>query len=209
MFAGNVVRGLPGYSVVLTSSSPSKRQIRQRTCVRVEAGKGFSKKAEEERKFREEARKPTKEQLEQNRASANYDEIVNKGGQVYAVFVRLKGDGPGPDGKHQWFPIGPMAVESANQVESALWNAEQPVMDATKKMYPQLYMKSVETGLEIGYRLRDLPQMTEAEIRAGGNPFANVIPLSPKDGETLRPRAKNPLAAAVSKFEQMFTSRGT
>ena len=36
--------------------------------------------------------------------------------QVYAAFVRLKGPGPGPDGKCQWFPVGPIAVEKPSQV---------------------------------------------------------------------------------------------
>eukprot|EP00873_Tetraselmis_striata_P009525 jgi/Tetstr1/429789/TSEL_019656.t1 len=183
------------------------------TSVRVHAKKkggsagGFSKRAREQAAQRAEGPKPTPEQLKEQQTNSQYDDIVAKGGEVYAAFVRLKGPGPGPDGKCQWFPVGPIAVESPKQIESALWNAEKPLVAAVKKMYPQVYMKSVETGLEIGYRLRDAPQMTEAEIKAGGNPFENVTPLVSADEKTVEVAAVNPLKEMFGNFEKIFTGR--
>mmetsp|Transcript_5391 Transcript_5391/g.15013 ORF Transcript_5391/g.15013 Transcript_5391/m.15013 type:complete len:216 (+) Transcript_5391:105-752(+) len=190
----------------LRTARPSSTAHSTRTTViRVTAGKGFSKKAAAQKKAREDAKKPSKEELAQNVASSQYDDIVKKGGEVYAAFVRLKGPGPGPDGKCQWFPVGPIAVEKPSQIEKALWNAEKPLVVAVKKMYPQVYMKSVETGLEIGYRLRDAPQMSEAEIKAGGNPFDNVIPLTSPADRTVSIQSNNPLSEAFKNFEKIFT----
>lgn len=180
----------------------SRRQVQV-----VAAGKGFSKKAAQEREAQKQARAPTKEQQAQQKAGSKYDDIVKAGGEVYAAFARLKGPGPGPDGKCQWFPVGPIAVEKPSMIEKALWDAEKPLVAAVKKMYPQIYMKSVETGLEIGYRLRDAPQMSEVEIKAGGNPFDNVIPLESPDDRTVSVAAPNPLAEAFGKFEKLFTGR--
>jgi len=202
----------------LTSGATPARQLRISAPVRGNtgraivvkvsaAGKGFSKKADAEREARKEAKKPTKEQRVENAANDKYDEIVKSGGEVYAAFARLKGPGPGPDGKCQWFPVGPIAVEKPSQIEKALWDAEKPLVAAVKKMYPQIFMKSVETGLEIGYRVRDAPQMSEAEIKAGGDPFDNVIPLVSPDDRTISVSAPNPVAQAFSNFEKLFTGK--
>jgi len=207
--ARSLVKPAPS-AVVGCRQSPGRasRALVARVVARKKGGSGgFSRKARQQQAQLAEARKPTPEQLKEQQSNSQYDDIVANGGEVYAAFVRLKGPGPGPDGKCQWFPVGPIAVESPKQIESALWKAEKPLVAAVKKMYPQVYMKSVETGLEIGYRLRDAPQMAEAEIKAGGNPFENVIPLVSPENKTVEVAAPNPLKDIFTNFENLFTKR--
>lgn len=40
-------------------------------------------------------------QQERDAAGSKYDDLVKSGAPVYAVFVRLKGPGPGPQGTNQ------------------------------------------------------------------------------------------------------------
>jgi hypothetical protein len=78
-------------------------------------------------------------------------------------------------------------------------------------MYPALISKRKDPGLEYGFRLRDAPQMTEEEIKNGGNPFDNVKvatrsgdaePTETGTGASFFDGIKN----AMNNFEKNFTS---
>ena len=101
--------------------------------------------------------------------------------------------------------MGPLATKG--NVSAAILGAEKALIDAVCKMYPALRLEGEKSGrgLEYGYRLRDAPQMSEVEIRAGGNPFANVIPVdrsaaAPPPAES----GLNPVLRAMAAFENLF-----
>lgn len=162
-------------------------------CVR--ASKGFGNRPDPSEKSR---RRPMQE-----KQSQQFDEVVSGGGKAYAVFVRIRGrdgSGPGPSGTYQWFPVGSIAVQDETTIETEIFNAEKPLLNAAFKMYPQLASKKNDPGLEYGFRLRDAKQMSEREIRAGGDPFANVVVARRSPGE--EQKQSNPILDAMGKFEK-------
>ena len=127
------------------------------------------------------------------------------GNPVYEVFVRLTGDADTPTGKCQWFPIGPMTVETDDMIHPAIRGAVKDIDKAAYKMYPSLRLATGRT-LEYGYRPKSERKASEDEIKGGADPFANVRVVPPKPGAKPK-EASNPLAEAAKSFENFFTSR--
>lgn len=176
-------------------SAPRRDAAKRGMRVGVCASKGFGKRPEPSENPR---RKSAQEQQSQQ-----FDQVVQGGGKAYAVFVRIRGrdrSGPGPSGTYQWFPVGSVAVQDESAVEKAIYRAEKPLLNAAFKMYPQLAAKKNDPGLEYGFRLRDARQMSESEIRAGGDPFANVVVAQPPTAE--EKKDSNPILDAMGRFER-------
>lgn len=139
-----------------------------------------------------------------NELGSKFDEMAADGKPIYAVFVRAAGP-------NQWFPVGPMTVDNEASIVPGIFGAEKDLVEASLRMYPALISKRKDPGLEYGYRLRDAPQMSEAEIKAGGNPFDNVVVATRAPG-TEQPEVSagggffDGIKDAMSNFERNFTS---
>uniref|UniRef100_A0A7S0RDT2 Uncharacterized protein n=1 Tax=Pyramimonas obovata TaxID=1411642 RepID=A0A7S0RDT2_9CHLO len=149
------------------------------------------------------AEKITKSQQERMQKSDVFDDMAASGKPVYAVFVRVSGP-------NQWFPVGPMAVENETSIVPAIFGAEKDLVTAALRMYPSMITKAKDPGLQYGYRLRDEPQMTEEEIRKGGDPFSNVVVATRREAGLPEEEKKSGflggLKEAMTNFEKSFTS---
>jgi len=193
--------GLSGRNAPLRQRAVASVSLRGRTAeFTVHAaggGGGFAKKeAPKEVKL-------TKKKLGEMQKGDQFDEMAADGKPVYAVFVRAAGP-------NQWFPVGPMAVDNESSIVPAIFSAEKDIVSASLRMYPAMIPKAKDPGLQYGYRLRDGPQMTEDEIRAGGNPFANVILATRKEAGLPEEVKSNDFfggfKTAMNNFEKNFTN---
>mmetsp|Transcript_26762 Transcript_26762/g.32485 ORF Transcript_26762/g.32485 Transcript_26762/m.32485 type:complete len:240 (+) Transcript_26762:60-779(+) len=135
-------------------------------------------------------------------AELEYERLTKEGATVYAIFARARGP-------NQWFPVGPMAIPEGGDVETEIFKAEKDLVKAAVKMYPALTVQKNTIGLEYGFRLRDAPQLSEAEIfDSKADPFANVeVAVKPVGGPSLNTKTsdQNVVTAALRKLEQMFS----
>ena len=150
---------------------------------------------------------PSPDEVKKNASSAKFDAMAAQGLPVYEVFVRLTGDADTPTGKCQWFPVGPMSVDEDNMIHPAVRGAKKDIDKAAYKMYPSLRIAQGRK-LEYGYRSKAERKLSEAEIKAGGDPFQNVKLVPPKPDGEASPKEDNPFVNAMNSFENFFTSRG-
>eukprot|EP00899_Mesostigma_viride_P002254 jgi/Mesvir1/12029/Mv00322-RA.1 len=181
------------------SVSPGPLLRRSALRFSVQAGKGFGTPEPEKPK--------SKSAVKREEKASTYDKLAAEGKPAYAIFIRKKGEGMGADKQCQWFPVGPMVVENPSLIVRAIFDAEKDLVDAALRMYPALIPFKLAPGLEYGYRLRDAPQMSEAEIKAGGDPFANVVVAKKEDIGGPAKKPKNPVASAMGAVEAWMESK--
>eukprot|EP00238_Polyblepharides_amylifera_P007365 CAMPEP_0196585744 /NCGR_PEP_ID=MMETSP1081-20130531/51805_1 /TAXON_ID=36882 /ORGANISM="Pyramimonas amylifera, Strain CCMP720" /LENGTH=211 /DNA_ID=CAMNT_0041907391 /DNA_START=109 /DNA_END=744 /DNA_ORIENTATION=- len=144
----------------------------------------------------------SKSALDRLEKGDQFDEMAADGKPVYGVFVRVSGP-------NQWFPVGPMVVDNEASIVSGIFSAEKDLLEASLRMYPALISKRKDPGLQYGYRLRDAPQMSEEEIRNGGNPFDNVVVATRREVGLPEEEVEGPLDGIknfFANFEKNFTS---
>lgn len=130
---------------------------------------------------REKSEAQRKREAERNK----YDEIAQKGGQEYCIFVRQFGSDD-----QQWLPCGSIAVPRSAQVSDAIFANEEALKVSIVRTFPKL--RGYEAEFEYGFNLRIYPddpvevarKVTRSEGWTVGNWISNL--LSPIDTSKLK-----------------------
>lgn len=113
------------------------------------------------------ARAPSAGEERRKAASSRYDKMAASGMPEYTVWMRLKevpDAPPGDDGEPEqmpWLPVGCLSVPRSSQVSTAIFDAEEDLMQGAIRLYPTLQNQERD-NIEIGYQLREFD---DEEIR--------------------------------------------
>jgi Family of unknown function (DUF6523) len=79
-------------------------------------------------------------------ASKQLDKMRADGLPEYEVYIRV-------EGKKAWFPVGAIAVKRSTQINQAIWDSQQDLLQGAFRLFPVL--KKNRNQLEFGYRLKE------------------------------------------------------
>lgn len=144
--------------------------------VRMEAG-------EETQDFRGFGDKPVKRAKSRaakrrDAAAERYDKMAAAGMPEYSVWVRLK-EAPRPPGMEDdpdfppmpWLPAGSLSVPRSSQVSSAIFDAEEDLLQGIYRLYPNMKKEPLD-NIEYGFQLK---QFTDEEIRTAERPVEGGV----------------------------------
>ncbi|HEY9626185.1 MAG TPA: HHL1-like protein [Coleofasciculaceae cyanobacterium] len=90
--------------------------------------------------------KASKRSQERAVASTKYDKMKADGLPEYEVYIRIQD-------KKQWFPVGVISVQRSSQINAAIFDSQEQLLQGAFRMFPIL--KKNQTQLEYGYRLKE------------------------------------------------------
>ncbi len=90
--------------------------------------------------------KPSKRIEQREVAAQKLDKMRADGLPEYEVYIRIQG-------KKQWYPVGAIAVKRSNQIDRAIFNSREDLLQGGFRLFPIL--RKNQTQLEFGYRLKE------------------------------------------------------
>ncbi|HEY9639813.1 MAG TPA: HHL1-like protein [Coleofasciculaceae cyanobacterium] len=90
--------------------------------------------------------KPSKRSQERAKASTQYEKMKTDGLPEYEVYIRIQD-------KKQWFPVGVISVQRSSQINAAIFDSQEQLLQGAFRIFPIL--KKHQTQLEYGYRLKE------------------------------------------------------
>ncbi len=90
--------------------------------------------------------KVSKRAKERAKAAEQMDQMRSDGLPEYEVYIRIKD-------KKQWYPVGAMAVKSSRQINRAIYDSQDDLLQGAFRIYPVL--RKNKDRLEYGYRLKE------------------------------------------------------
>ena len=88
----------------------------------------------------------SKRAAERTRAVKRYDKLKAEGIPDFEVYIRIQG-------KKAWYPVGSIAVKRSDQINRAIFNSQENLLQGAFRLFPILRKHS--TQLEYGYRLKE------------------------------------------------------
>jgi len=79
-------------------------------------------------------------------AAKQYDQMQAGGIPDFEVYIRIQG-------KKQWYPVGAIAVKRSSQIDRAIFESQQELLQGAFRLYPVL--RKHQQQLEYGYRLKE------------------------------------------------------
>lgn len=79
-------------------------------------------------------------------ASKRYDKMKEEGIPDFEVYIRIQG-------KKAWYPVGSIAVKRSDQINRAIFNSQDNLLQGAFRLFPVL--RKHQTQLEYGYRLKE------------------------------------------------------
>jgi Family of unknown function (DUF6523) len=90
--------------------------------------------------------KPSKRSQERAKAATQYEKMKTDGLPEYEVYIRIQD-------KKQWFPVGVISVKRSSQINTAIFDSQEQLLQGAFRIFPIL--KKHQTQLEYGYRLKE------------------------------------------------------
>lgn len=90
--------------------------------------------------------KVSKRIQERNKAAQEYEKLKADGTPEFEAYIRIAG-------KKQWYPVGVIAVKRSSQINRALFDSKDQLLQGAFRLYPVL--KKHQNNLEYGYRLKE------------------------------------------------------
>lgn len=90
--------------------------------------------------------KVSKRSQERAEASTQYDKMKADGIPEYEVYIRIRD-------KKGWYPVGAIAVKRSNQINQAIYDSQEQLLQGAFRLFPTL--RKHQTQLEYGYRLKE------------------------------------------------------
>lgn len=90
--------------------------------------------------------KVSKRSQERAKASKEYDKMKADGLPEYEIYIRIQD-------KKQWFPVGVVSVQRSSQINAAIFDSQEQLLQGAFRIFPIL--KKNQTQLEYGYRLKE------------------------------------------------------
>lgn len=87
----------------------------------------------------------SKRAAKREEASKQLDKMRADGLPEYEVYIRVQG-------KKAWYPVGAIAVKRSNQINQAIWDSQQDLLQGAFRLFPIL--RKNQSQLEFGYRLK-------------------------------------------------------
>jgi len=79
-------------------------------------------------------------------AAKKYEQMKSEGTPDYEAYIRIRG-------KKQWYPVGVIAVKRSGQIDRAIFDSQDALLQGAFRLYPVL--KKNQNQLEYGYRLKE------------------------------------------------------
>ena len=89
---------------------------------------------------------PSKRAVARTEAVKRYDKLKAEGIPDFEVYIRIQG-------KKAWYPVGSIAVKRSDQINQAIFNSQENLLQGAFRLFPVLRKHS--TQLEYGYRLKE------------------------------------------------------
>lgn len=83
---------------------------------------------------------------DRNKAASQLDKMRADGTPEFEVYARIQG-------KKQWYPIGVVAVQRSSQINRAIYDSEDQLLQGAVRLYPVL--RKYQGQLDYGYRLKE------------------------------------------------------
>ncbi len=90
--------------------------------------------------------KSSKRIAEREKAASQLDKMRADGTPEFEVYARIQG-------KKQWYPIGVVAVQRSSQINRAIYDSEEQLLQGAVRLYPVL--RKYQGQLDYGYRLKE------------------------------------------------------
>lgn len=108
--------------------------------------------------------KPSKRSQERQKAAQQYEKMKSDGTPEFEAYIRIAG-------KKQWYPVGVIAVKRSSQINRAIFDSKEQLLQGAFRLYPIL--KKHQNQLEYGYRLKEFKDepiqlATPPQITANG-----------------------------------------
>jgi hypothetical protein len=110
-------------------------------------------------------------------AVKRYDKMKAEGIPDFEVYIRIQG-------KKAWYPVGSIAVKRSDQINRAIFNSQDNLLQGAFRLFPIL--RKHQTQLEYGYRLKEFQD----------EPIQLAVP----------PKAKATLQGTLTQVKERFAS---
>ena len=110
-------------------------------------------------------------------AVKRYDKMKAEGIPDFEVYIRIQG-------KKAWYPVGSIAVKRSDQINRAIFNSQDNLLQGAFRLFPVL--RKHQTQLEYGYRLKEFQD----------EPIQLAVP----------PKAKATLQGTLTQMKERFAS---
>lgn len=90
--------------------------------------------------------KASKRSVERRKAAEQYEKMKAGGIPDFEVYIRIQG-------KKQWYPVGAIAVKRSSQIDRAIFDSQDQLLQGAFRLYPVL--RKHQHQLEYGYRLKE------------------------------------------------------
>jgi hypothetical protein len=80
------------------------------------------------------------------RAAKQFEVMKADGNPEFEVYIRIKG-------KKNWYPVGAIAVKRSSQINRAIFDSEDQLLQGAFRLFPIL--RKNQNQLEYGYRLKE------------------------------------------------------
>lgn len=114
--------------------------------------------------------KASKRSQERTQAAQKFEKMKADGLPEYEVYIRIQG-------KKAWYPVGVIAVQRSNQINRAIFDSQEQLLQGAFRLFPIL--RKHQTQLEYGYRLKEYKdepiQLAAAPTSPAGNAVQGAI----------------------------------
>lgn len=106
--------------------------------------------------------KVSKRTVERRKAETQYERMKSDGTPDFEIYIRIRG-------KKQWYPVGVVAVKRSSQINHAIFDSQDQLLQGAFRLFPIL--RKNQHQLEYGYRLKefkDEPIQVAVPPQSGG-----------------------------------------
>lgn len=90
--------------------------------------------------------KVSKRSTARTEAARQYDQMKAGGTPDFEIYIRIQG-------KKNWYPVGVIAVKRSSQINQAIFDSQEELLQGAFRLYPIL--RKHQNQLEYGYRLKE------------------------------------------------------
>jgi hypothetical protein len=90
--------------------------------------------------------KSSKRAAKRQEAAQTFEAMRSKGNPEFEVYIRIQG-------KKHWYPVGAIAVQRSSQINHAIFDSRDALLQGAFRLYPVL--RKNQAHLEYGYRLKE------------------------------------------------------
>jgi hypothetical protein len=89
---------------------------------------------------------PSKRSVKRAEAAKQYEKMQSDKVPDFEIYIRIQG-------KKSWYPVGSVAVKRSNQINRAIFDSQEELVQGALRLYPVL--RKHQHQLEYGYRLKE------------------------------------------------------